>query len=169
VLPARRRVAVAAEVLVAVALALGLMGCNSVKAAPEQPIKFPHTVHAGTYKIPCQYCHSGVSKSQFAGIPAVGTCMGCHRIAGRDLPEVKKLTEFSQKGESIPWTRVHDLPDFVHFAHYPHIQNGVQCVECHGDIPQMQAVRQVAPLNMGWCVTCHQQRKAPTDCLTCHF
>jgi hypothetical protein len=167
VLPARLRAAVAGAA--AVALSALLSGCGSVKAAPEQPIKFPHTVHAGTYKIPCQYCHSGVSKSQFAGIPAVGTCMGCHRIAGRDLPEVKKLTEFSRKGESIPWTRVHDLPDFVHFAHYPHIQNGVQCAECHGDIPQMQAVRQVAPLTMGWCVTCHQERKAPTDCLTCHF
>ncbi len=166
-LPARLRAALAGAAAFAIGLAVA--GCGSAKAAPEQPIKFPHTVHAGTYKIPCQYCHSGVSKSQFAGIPSVGTCMGCHRIAGRDLSEVKKVTEYYQKGESIPWTRVHDLPDFVHFAHYPHIQNGVQCAECHGDVPQMQTVRQVAPLTMGWCITCHQQRKAPTDCLTCHF
>jgi hypothetical protein len=167
VLPARLRGAV----LRTAPLAFGvtIAGCGAANAPPEQPIKFPHTVHVDTYKIPCQYCHSGAATSPFAGIPAVGTCMGCHRIAGRDLPEVKKLAAFSQKGRSIPWIRVHDLPDFVHFAHYPHIQKGVQCAECHGDVPKMLVVQRVAPLTMGWCVTCHQQRKAPTDCLTCHF
>lgn len=146
-----------------------MIGCGSAKAAPEQPIAFPHDVHASTYKIPCQYCHSSVSKSQFAGIPAVGTCMGCHRIAGRDRPGVKQLMSYDQKGESIPWIRVHDLPDFVHFTHEPHIRKGLDCAECHGRVQEMEAVRRVEPLSMGWCLDCHLERKAPTDCLTCHF
>jgi hypothetical protein len=29
-------------------------------------------------------------------------------------------------------------------------------------------VRQVSSLQMGWCLGCHQQRGASTDCLTCH-
>ncbi len=150
-------------------VALALAGCGSAKAAPEQPIAFPHDVHAGTYKIPCQYCHSSVSKSQFAGIPAVETCMGCHRITGRDLPGVRQLSEYHASGRSIPWTRVHDLPDFVQFTHEPHVRNGVACAECHGQIQEMKAVRQVEPLTMGWCLECHLEREAPTDCLTCHF
>jgi hypothetical protein len=145
------------------------VGCGSASAEPEQPIAFPHSVHAGTYKIPCQYCHSSVSKSQFAGIPAVSTCMGCHRITGKDLPGVQRLTQYHQKGESIPWVRVHDLPDFVHFTHQPHIRQGVACAECHGQVQEMKAVRKVAPLTMGWCLDCHLERKAPTDCLACHF
>ncbi len=150
-------------------LCLAVAGCRSAKAAPEQPIDFPHDVHVGTYKMDCQYCHSSVDKSQFANIPAVGTCMGCHRITARDKPRIQQLTKYSQEGKSIPWTRVHDLPDFVHFTHRPHIRNGVACAECHGDVGKMEAVRQVAPLSMGWCLDCHLERKAPTDCLVCHF
>jgi hypothetical protein len=151
------------------AIALALAGCGRASAAPEQPIAFPHDVHAGTYKIPCQYCHSGVSKSSFAGIPATGTCMGCHRIAGRNLPGVKQLTAYWERGESVPWVRVHDLPDFVQFTHQPHIRAGIDCAECHGQVREMKAVAKQQPLTMGWCITCHMAREAPTDCLTCHF
>jgi hypothetical protein len=154
-------------------LELGLIllapGCDSSRRPPRQPIAFPHTVHAGIYGIPCQYCHSGVSRSAFAGIPAVETCMGCHRITGRDLPGVKQLTRYAEEKRAIPWVRVHDLPDFVHYTHEPHIRNGVPCARCHGQVEAMQEVRQVAPLTMGWCLDCHVERKAPTDCLTCHF
>jgi hypothetical protein len=155
--------------LIVALLAGGGTGCGSAKGAPEQPIAFPHDVHAGTYKIPCQYCHSSVSKSQFAGIPATATCMGCHRITGRNLEGVQRLTEFAQTNQSIPWIRVHDLPDFVHFTHEPHIRAKLDCAQCHGKIREMKAVKRVAPLTMGWCLDCHLERKAPTDCLTCHY
>ena len=155
----------ACSFLVAVLLA----ACGSAEAGPEQPLAFPHDVHAGTYKIPCQYCHSDASKSQFAGIPAVGTCMGCHRIAGRNLAGVQQLARYFQQNQSIPWIRVHDLPDFVHFTHQPHVRAGVACQECHGQVQEMKVVDRVAPLTMGWCLDCHLQREAPTDCLICHF
>ncbi|MFN2431436.1 MAG: cytochrome c3 family protein [Gemmatimonadota bacterium] len=155
--------------MVPLSLALGAAGCGSAKAAPEQPIEFPHDVHAGTYKIPCQYCHSSVSKSQFAGIPAVGTCMGCHRITARDKPRIQQLATYWQEEKSIPWTRVHDLPDFVQFTHQPHIRAEVACADCHGEVQTMEAVKQVEPLTMGWCLDCHLEREASTDCLTCHF
>ncbi len=46
---------------------------------PEQPIKFSHEVHAGIHKIECQYCHDGARRSKHSVIPAVNTCMNCHR------------------------------------------------------------------------------------------
>lgn len=46
---------------------------------PEQPIKFSHQVHAGLQKIDCQYCHDGARRSKHSVIPAVNTCMNCHR------------------------------------------------------------------------------------------
>ena len=59
-----------------------------------QPINFPHNVHAGTYKIDCQYCHSDARRSEYAGLPSVERCMGCHKIAAADKPEIKKIAEF---------------------------------------------------------------------------
>jgi len=46
---------------------------------PSQPIKFPHSVHAGVNGIDCKYCHSSVTKSKSAGIPSVNVCMNCHK------------------------------------------------------------------------------------------
>ena len=62
---------------------------------PRQPIFFRHDIHAGQYKMECQYCHYSVAVSPEPGIPSVQTCMGCHLvIGGRDSShqaEVKKL------------------------------------------------------------------------------
>ncbi|MFT5997929.1 MAG: cytochrome c2 [Neolewinella sp.] len=46
---------------------------------PEQPIKFSHVTHAGLNQIECQYCHDGARRSKHSVIPAVNTCMNCHR------------------------------------------------------------------------------------------
>ena len=46
---------------------------------PEQPIKFEHSVHSGIHQIECQYCHDGARRSKHSVIPAVNTCMNCHR------------------------------------------------------------------------------------------
>ncbi|MGB2846436.1 MAG: cytochrome c3 family protein, partial [Saprospiraceae bacterium] len=46
---------------------------------PDQPIKFSHTTHAGLNKIDCQYCHDGARRSKHSVIPAMNTCMNCHK------------------------------------------------------------------------------------------
>jgi hypothetical protein len=60
-----------------------------------------------------------------------------------------------EQGE-IPWVKVHDLPDFVYFAHKGHIRAGVQCEECHGDMKKETVGRRVSELTMGWCLDCHE-------------
>ena len=49
---------------------------------PRQPIFFRHDIHAGQYKMQCQYCHYSVALSPEPGIPSVQTCMGCHLVIG---------------------------------------------------------------------------------------
>ena len=39
--------------------------------------------------------------------------------------------------QSLIWTRVHDLPDFVYFDHSIHINKGVGCASCHGPVDKM--------------------------------
>ena len=141
---------------------------------PAQPIKFSHQIHAGKLGMDCLYCHYGAEKSAIANIPPVGTCMGCHKIAVADRPEIQKLTAFYDRGEQIPWVEVYRLPDHVKFNHKRHVKAGMQCQECHGPVQQMPVVYQYPSLKMGWCVTCHRQRMNdkvnPTtmDCLICH-
>ena len=145
---------------------------------PEQPIAFPHTVHVSTAAIDCQFCHRTVSTDEAAGIPAVAQCQFCHdltRIDGTesDRPtaaaEIAKL--FDDTGQPLPvnWTRVHRMPDHVQFIHAPHIQQGISCSTCHGDVGQMEVVKQVRNLKMRDCVDCHRDNNAPTDCTTCHY
>lgn len=147
------------------------MGANK---GPTQPIKFSHKIHAGKLQMDCRFCHYGAYKSQWANIPAMSTCMGCHKIAVADRPEIIKLTGFWDRGEQIPWVKVHVLPDHVKFNHKRHVQSGYTCQECHGPVQEMDVVYQYSSLKMGWCVSCHRQnlndqkRPATMDCLVCH-
>src|SRR6267378_2967748 len=67
------------------------------KKGPRQPINFPHNVHAGKLGINCLYCHYGAEKSAIANLPPVSTCMGCHKIAVADRPEIQKLTGYWER------------------------------------------------------------------------
>ena len=145
---------------------------------PEQPVRFPHTVHAGTLKMNCLYCHYTANKSPDPGLPAVGTCMGCHSVVAGTTDagkaEIKKLTAFYNAKQPVPWIRIHKLPEYVHFPHMRHVNAGVQCQTCHGQIQNMQQVYQANTLNMGWCVNCHIGQSNPPlraryDCSTCHY
>ncbi len=156
---------------------------DDVGYSPDQPIPFSHKLHAGDRKIPCEYCHSSARRSITAGIPPSNTCMGCHRFVQVDAEPIKYLTEKFEKNEPIKWTKVHDLPDFVRFSHKVHVLAKIECQKCHGPVEKMEKVAQVAPLLMGWCVECHDQKKtqtladgktvthpqAPVTCVTCHY
>ena len=168
-------------------LAFPLVGPQARAAGPAQPIAFSHALHAGQYKIDCQYCHSEARRSEYAGLPSVTRCMGCHKITAADKPEIKKLAEYLAKQEPIPWLRIFKVPEYVFFAHKPHIRAGVTCQTCHGPVQTMSVVeartgqtlandllnlaglaRTSTPLTMGWCVECHTAKKASLECTTCH-
>lgn len=85
-----------------------------------------------------------------------------------DKPEVQKLRGFWDRKEPVPWIKIHSLPDFIRFPHKPHVRKGIECQTCHGPVETMDRVRQVASLEMGWCVSCHKAQQASLDCLDCH-
>ena len=156
----------------------------------KQPIEYSHKLHAGKLGIECQYCHFNARRSIHAGVPTTETCMNCHKLVpteGRSeqaQADLAKLKEHYESGEPIPWVKVHDLPDFVHFTHKRHVQGGVECQECHGEIQDdMTVAVRVGELTMGWCLNCHEshpkvdenygahaelRRAEMKDCWTCH-
>lgn len=130
--------------------------------APQQPVPFSHALHIGL-KIDCRYCHSSVEVSASAGIPPTQTCMTCHSQVRLDSANLLPVRESYTSGNPIEWTRVHDLGDFVYFNHSIHVNKGVGCSTCHGQVSQMgpqqpgdPPMKQVAPLTMGWCLNCHR-------------
>jgi hypothetical protein len=177
--PSKRALLVGVGVLVVLAaLAVGAFTVGPLKPRHnEQPIAFPHDKHAGgTNQIPCMYCHSSADRSVDAGIPAVQVCAGCHVPGGvaaagarADSAEVRKVVAYWKEQKPIPWVRIHDLPDHVHFPHYRHINAGVTCQTCHGEVQNVKQVKQESSLRMGWCISCHEERKVRTDCFVCHY
>jgi hypothetical protein len=152
---------------------------DGIGYTPEQPINFSHKLHAGDMQIDCQYCHTSVEKSRHATIPQVATCMNCHVVARRDRPEIVKLTEYYEEGKPIPWKRIHKVPDFAFFNHSVHVNRGIDCVHCHGDVGQMEVVGQMNSFTMNACLDCHRNaherlpelkniNQGPDDCWACH-
>lgn len=136
--------------------------------AASQPIAFPHTVHAGQLGLSCSFCHESAELGPQAGVPAVSKCLSCHQAIATDRPEIQKLLGYQQRGEPIRWQRIYHLPDFIYFSHKRHVNSGLDCSACHGAVEEMQTVKRVRSLQMGWCLSCHRSRGASFDCATCH-
>ncbi|MEN9841965.1 MAG: hypothetical protein RL376_1765 [Verrucomicrobiota bacterium] len=124
--------------------------------APTQPVPFSHALHAGQLGVDCRFCHVGVDKSGVSSVPSAQTCMNCHSIIKTDSPLLAPVRESYATGNPVPWVKVHQVPDYVYFNHSVHIARGVSCVECHGQINEMDTLQHAKPLSMGWCLECHR-------------
>jgi hypothetical protein len=113
-----------------------------VAPAPVQPVEFPHNIHAEKGMTCVEYCHEAATKGPEAGLPSVNTCMICHAAIATDKPLVQQITAMQEKGLDLHW---------------------------HGDIARQTVAQMNVTLDMGMCVTCHKEKNAPNDCLTCHY
>ncbi|WP_372775728.1 cytochrome c3 family protein [Mangrovibacterium sp.] len=130
--------------------------------APDQPIKFSHKVHAGDNQIDCMYCHHTAEDSKSAGIPAMNLCMNCHVIVREGTHsgkfEIAKIVDAVENNKPVEWVRLHNLPDHVYFSHAQHVGVAeIDCQKCHGQVEEMDIMRQDSDLSMGWCVSCHRE------------
>jgi hypothetical protein len=122
----------------------------------DQPVPFSHKHHVQGLGIQCQYCHTSVEKSSYAGIPPTKTCMNCHAQIWTNAELLEPVRHSWATGESITWTKVHDLPDFVYFSHEIHVNKGIGCSSCHGRVDEMPIMYQQNTLQMEWCLNCHR-------------
>jgi hypothetical protein len=146
---------------------------------PEQPLPYSHQLHAGILRIDCLYCHTNALRSRHAGIPSVQKCMNCHTVTKVDSPDIKLLAAIYDSGDPLQWQRIHELPDHVYFDHRPHVNAGILCQTCHGEVQTMQVVYQNMSMRMGNCLGCHrnpdyalpadsQISKGAEHCFACH-
>jgi hypothetical protein len=121
-----------------------------------QPVQFSHRHHVYELGIDCRYCHTTVEVSSYANIPPTEICMNCHSQIWADSPTLEPVRASYRTGESIPWVKVHDLPDFAYFDHSIHVAKGVGCATCHGRVDLMNLTWQESTLHMEWCLDCHR-------------
>ncbi len=137
---------------------------------PVQPFEFPHVTHVKQGITCTEYCHVGVTTGPVAGIPGLSTCMTCHSAIATDRPKIQEITAQSERGVDMEWKRVFDFypESHVRFNHAPHIRKNVECATCHGNVAEQTVAKRNVEMTMGFCVNCHNENKAPVDCLTCH-
>jgi len=123
---------------------------------PDQPVPFSHKHHVEGLGLQCQYCHTTVERSSYAGIPPTKTCMNCHSQIWTNAQLLEPVRQSWATGESLKWTKVHDLPDYVYFSHEIHVAKGVGCATCHGQVNQMPLMYAQNTLQMEWCLDCHR-------------
>jgi hypothetical protein len=130
---------------------------TNVGVAPDQPVPFSHKHHVLDDGIDCRYCHTTVETSSYAGIPATEICMSCHSQIWTNAAMLEPVRASFRTGQSLSWTRVHDLPDYVYFNHSIHVNKGIGCSTCHGRIDLMPLTYKVNTLYMNWCLQCHRE------------
>ena len=83
------------------------------------------------------------------------------------------------RAEPLEWKRIHSLPDHVYFDHRPHVNAGILCQTCHGEVQTMNVVYQNMSMRMSNCLGCHRAPKdalpadskilkGPEHCYACH-
>lgn len=133
---------------------------------PVQPVPFDHSIHVDQVGMDCRYCHTFVDRSEHSTIPDAATCMNCHNQVQSDSPALAPIREALETGKPVEWVRVHKTPDYVFFNHAVHVNRGISCVECHGEVNKMETVEHTKSLSMAFCLDCHRdpaQAVRPVD------
>ncbi|MEN3943031.1 cytochrome c3 family protein [Prosthecobacter sp. SYSU 5D2] len=134
---------------------------------------FSHKIHAGQLGLDCRYCHSFVENSSHANVPTNQTCFNCHGPGKGNIksasPKLEMVVKAQETKQPIPWVKVHKAPDYVYFNHSAHLNRGISCQSCHGQVNEMEVVKHAEPQSMGWCLDCHrnpEDKLRPLDQVT---
>ncbi len=135
---------------------------------PVQPIPYSHQLHL-SIGLECGTCHTNPEPGKLMTFPATSTCMSCHTTVATKKTSIQKLASLAKSEQPIPWVRVYSLTTGVNWTHRKHLEAGIKCETCHGQVADMAAMSQVTSVtSMGVCIDCHKLHNAPTVCQTCH-
>lgn len=96
--------------------------------------------------------------------------------------ELKKLRGYYESGKPVVWKRLYHLPEYAYFNHSVHVNKGIDCTFCHGNVADLDSMKKMKPITMGRCIDCHRgdyqeyhktikdsERVAgPENCGACH-
>lgn len=120
----------------------------------------PHDIHLEN-EVECAVCHEGVETSASAldvHRPDMDVCADCHDVDD-DEGCVACHTDVDTAGEWTP-----PIPAAGRFSHVAHMDAGMDCAECHGDLA---AAPPAIPVKAR-CRECHDTADGYADCRVCH-
>jgi len=168
------------------------LNARSHNIYPEQqiPVRFPHQRHLENGLV-CEVCHSmvlGSTQASDRNLPGHQLCGACHRA---EQPEAEMMFPKSGCQDCHPgWTEgshtqigpdLLPLPDGpkppalvmpparLTFSHKLHLDQGAVCLDCHPGIPTAEEGTVEHLPTMYDCLACHDGRRAPDECATCHL
>jgi hypothetical protein len=172
----RRRGRIRAPLGLACAAAVASLAFAFRDGKDAQPFPFNHAAHVNA-KVDCLSCHEGVLDPEEARLPALRSCLSCHKEPPGQNSGLQRLAELSASNRPLHWRSLLTLPDHVHFSHPRHVEaGGLECVECHGDMPARTRPPEAhRTMPMDRCTACHAAHpekpgavRARRDCITCH-
>jgi hypothetical protein len=136
--------------------------------APAQPIPYSHKKHLAL-GLNCKDCHTNPDPGKLMTYPATDKCMLCHGTVAKDKSSVQKLVAYAKSKQAILWVRIYAVLPGVAWNHRAHLDAGIKCETCHGQVREMEAMSEVTSVTtMYVCLNCHELNHAKTACDTCH-
>jgi hypothetical protein len=134
----------------------------------EQPVPFSHVTHVSENRIKCIKCHEGAYNNNKPVISPTETCMSCHNRISVNSSSIQYIREHYSAGKVIEWKRVTNFDRYVNFNHLAHVKSGVECNVCHGNISEMNRVKEEVFMDMKFCTSCHARENVKSSCNSCH-
>jgi hypothetical protein len=153
-----------------------------VYPAQSLPLRFSHARHLAIPGVECARCHPGALSSRSSLdslVPGEDRCLACHPIdrsrpagaPGQGGPPAACVACHPGAARGAPVARVAIPTARIKFDHAAHRRAGAGCRDCHGDLAAQRvdlATRAQLP-SMALCLRCHDGRRAPDRCTTCHL
>ena len=133
------------------------------RVAPIQPrdqrrqgaaVQFSHEPPLGGPVSTAALSHDG-RKLGVRRIAVDQDCMSCTRRYGPTTPLLSHPRQLAED-KPIEWTRVHELPTSSSSTTASHVQKGIGCFDCHGNVAGMPLMWKAHSLHMEWCLDCHR-------------
>jgi hypothetical protein len=135
---------------------------------PVQPIPYSHKKHL-SLGLDCKDCHTNPGPGKLMTFPETSKCMLCHVTVAKNKPAIQKLAAYAKSKQAVPWVRVYAVLPGVAWNHRAHLEAGVKCETCHGQVREMEAMSEVTSVTtMYGCLHCHEMNQAKAACDTCH-
>ena len=136
--------------------------------SPAQPLPYSHKTHLAL-GLQCQGCHMNPEAAGLMTFPDTEVCMKCHTSVAKDKASIRKLAGYAKSKTAVPWVRVYTVLPGTSWNHRKHLDAGMKCEMCHGDVTQMETMTNVKSVtSMDGCIDCHKLHQAKSSCVTCH-
>lgn len=156
-----------------VCLALASAGCAAWRLGKGSSYQFSHQQHQKVKK--CASCHPGASKGEEAGMPALKTCMICHKSIDSSEPPERQVGSLFEDGH-YQAAKVTALSDEIIFSHESHtVDHDLACADCHQGIMERKTITSADRVGKQDCLACHAERgkteqtvAGVDNCALCH-